>query len=132
MRFTFCRTERLRSTKRISDIYKDGHTGFCYPFRYVWLDAPVNVPGFTCQLMIAVSKRRFGKAAHRNLIRRRVREAYRLNKALLYSPLETKNHSLSLVIAYVANTIEPYAVIERKLIVLLQKLTSEVAETLKS
>lgn len=126
MRCHFKRTERLNADKCISAIYKSGKNGFCYPFRYAWLPNAGNDNVIPCQVLIAVPKRRFPLAVHRNLIRRRVREAYRKNKNILYDSLKKNSLSLSLIITYVAVSIEAYPDIERKLIVLLRHLIKEV------
>ena len=129
MRYTFKTTDRLKSTKSITAVYKDGVTGFCHPFRYAFLheksDTPVNDP---CQIMIAVPKRRFPLAIHRNLLRRRIREAYRINKHLLHHTLAENNLTMALVITYVATTLDAYSAIERKLIVLLRQIATEVSK----
>ncbi|MBO5276485.1 MAG: hypothetical protein J6A86_05075 [Alistipes sp.] len=35
--YTLPRSERLRSLKAIRRLFGEGHSGFVYPFRYVWI-----------------------------------------------------------------------------------------------
>ena len=65
-------------------------TVYAYPFRVLYFRRdPINVPGLPtagsgtlplCQVLISVPKRAFKKAVDRNAVRRRVSEAYRLQK----------------------------------------------------
>lgn len=112
---TFKKEERLCSKKLIEELFHNGSSFLLYPFRVVWLEHsfPANVP---VQVVINVPKRRFKKAVDRNLIKRRIREAYRLNKsAELYSFIEGAPAQLLLGIHYVGKDIAEYEFIEKKL-----------------
>lgn len=112
--YTFKKEERLCSKKLIEELFHNGSSFLLYPFRIVWLkhSLPENV---TVQVVVNVPKRRFKKAVHRNLIKRRIREVYRLNKSSeLYSFLEDHSAQLLLGIQYVGKDIAEYEFIERK------------------
>ena len=88
---SFPRRERLKSKKRIARLFEQGKGGFVYPVRYVLLDdsAEESVAGKDRPLsvLIAVPKRHHKRAVERNLLKRRMREAYRLNKQALSGTL---------------------------------------------
>ena len=75
--------------------------------------------------MIAVPKSSFPNATDRNLVRRRIRESYRKNKSILCESLATSDRKMDIVIIYTSRKILPYAGIEEKIIVLLQRLKKE-------
>jgi ribonuclease P protein component len=128
MRFTFRRSERLRSAKTIQALYKSPDQGYNYPFRYSFAPSHAPLSGAPAEILIAVSRRRFPKAVDRNLIRRRIREAYRLNRSLL-TPAESESRvPLSLIITYIGTGIESYQVIERKLVLLLREIATRHAD----
>lgn len=78
--FSFPKSERLYKKKDIQELFDKGSSFYVYPFR-VWIQ---KHPGqHTNQILFSVSKRNFKKAVDRNLIKRRMREAFRLNKAAL-------------------------------------------------
>ena len=119
---TFKKEERLCSKKLIEELFHNGSSFLLYPFRIVWLAnaLPAEVP---VQVVINVPKRRFKKAVDRNLIKRRIREAYRLNKSSeLYNYLALQNTQLLLAIQYVGKDIVGYELIERKLKLVLVQL----------
>ncbi len=98
----------------------------CYPYKALW-DKEAVVSKFPAQMCIAVPKRSFRKAHDRNSIKRKVREAYRKNKTLLYTALKEKNVKISLLLIYVAKEDLPFADIENKMIKLIHELNKNVA-----
>ncbi|WP_254448745.1 ribonuclease P protein component [Spirosoma rhododendri] len=89
MRQTFTKSERLCSKKILGELFTKGSTAvgtfYLFPFRVLYLNKPEAADALPA-IVITVPKRQFKRAVDRNLIRRRVREAYRLNKHLLFPP----------------------------------------------
>ncbi len=124
MRQTFSKDERLGSHRLISRLFAEGSTIHLKPFRGTWMHASFDGPS-PVQVLMGVPKYNFKKAVHRNMIRRRMKEAYRLNKHLLYDSLNAKRQQLVLSITYTAKEILPFDLIQGKIILLLQRLTEE-------
>lgn len=85
-RFTFKSKERLKSKKQIDELFNGGKSFFIYPFKVFYLihDEQEDYP---VKILFSVPKKRFKRANKRNLIRRRVKEIYRLKKPDFYSKL---------------------------------------------
>ena len=92
-KFTFRKEERLSREKLIQELFDKGSSFYLFPFKVFFMPNPDRE--ISChQVVISVSKRNFKRAVDRNLLKRRIREAYRLNKDLL--PVQKK-----LLIAYI-------------------------------
>lgn len=125
--FTFKKEERLCSKKLLEKLFHSGSSFLLYPFRIVWLPESLP-PGIRAQVVISVPKRRFKKAVDRNLIKRRIREIYRLHKASgLYASLEASDQQLLLGISYIGKTITEYPLMEKKLKLALEQLVEASA-----
>lgn len=118
--FTFPKTEKLCSRKVIQSLFTNGNSFSSYPFRIVWL-SEVTTQAST-KVVIVVSKRNFKKAVDRNLIKRRVRESYRINKSSLINYCINNNKQLSLSLIYIANEIFDYKYINNKISLIIKKL----------
>ncbi|MBN1182860.1 MAG: ribonuclease P protein component [Bacteroidales bacterium] len=118
---TFKKEERLCSKKVFEKIFKSGNATDKYPFKALWINASFDIP-YPAQIAISVPKKNFKKAVVRNLIKRRIREAYRLNKSLFYKQLDTSEKKIQMVIIYVSKEILPYSAIENNIAELLRKL----------
>jgi len=126
--YTFKKEERLCNKKLIDKLFHNGSSFLCYPFKASWLviDEPVNFPA---QILFSVSKRRYKHAVDRNLIKRRTREAYRLNKQqLLYDVLIELDKKIILSIGFIGKEIAEYDFMEKKIIKLLTQLCAEISK----
>ena len=70
------------------------------------------------QILISVSSRIFPRAVDRNLIKRRIREAYRIQKEIIQG--ESKKGVFALV--YTAKSAMPFMEIKSKLFLVLEKI----------
>jgi ribonuclease P protein component len=80
----FLKQEHLKSSKAISALFEKANSYAVYPVRIIWQFAPdtYKTPALL-QVAFAVPKKNFKRANRRNLIRRRMREAWRLHKPVL-------------------------------------------------
>jgi len=118
--YLYKKEERLKGKKRIADLFENGQALLSYPVKVVFIeinkdDATVVKAGFS------VSRKNFRHAVDRNLLKRRMREAYRLNKPAFYIRLNDKLFAMMFI--YVAKEILPYAIIEKGIKNLLNKLS---------
>lgn len=111
-RYTLSKEERLSWKRYIDLLFEKGQSFIAFPLRVVYLPmeeemrAPVS-------MMISVPKKKFKRAVKRNLIKRQVREAYRVHKYDLIEPLTEKNKGMLVAFLYVDKEIHPFADIEK-------------------
>ena len=123
--YSFQKEERLCSIKLIDKLFHDGSSFLLYPFRIIWLSENFDSE-MPVQVLISVPKKKFKRAVDRNLIKRRIREIYRLQKSEhLYPFINEHSGSLLLGINYIGNDIREYAFLEKKLTAAIGKLKKE-------
>jgi ribonuclease P protein component len=118
--FSFPKRERLTGEVRVKQLFTEGSSFLVYPLRVVFL--PDETRTIPLQALFSVPKRRFKRANKRNLLKRRMREAFRLHKSMLSGVLEDKQQTINVAFTYVANEPLAYHVIERKMIEALDTL----------
>jgi ribonuclease P protein component len=126
--YTFKKEERLCNKKLIDELFHNGSSFLCYPFKASWLLVS-EVQPVPAQILFSVSKKRYKRAVDRNLIKRRMREAYRLSKEQqLYEQLKAADKKIVLSVGYIGKEIAPYELIEKKMLKLLVQLSAELVK----
>jgi ribonuclease P protein component len=105
---TFKKDEKLSSEKWIKELFEKGSSFYLHPFKIITFPHPK--PECPNQVLISVPARNFKRAVDRNIVKRRIREAYRLHKHELNS-----NQKWLIAYIYTAKEILPAAVIHEKL-----------------
>ncbi|HVN58404.1 MAG TPA: ribonuclease P protein component [Bacteroidales bacterium] len=123
---TFTKGERLCSRKAIEELFTNGSSFYYSPFQFIWTKTENEIP-FPAQVAVSVSKRGFKKAVDRNLIKRRMREAWRKHKHILYEFLETKKIRIVFIIIYKDSSILPFGNIDTSLKKATDKLLAEIS-----
>jgi len=126
-RETFNKSERLCSTKIIEALFENGNIYFSPLFKIVWQKNSDPLP-FPAQVAFSVAKKRFRLAVTRNLIKRRMREAYRKNKHLLYEHLVSLNTRIVFVAIFRGNSVPDYITVEKSMKEVINKLIFLIKE----
>ena len=116
------RQERLRSFGAIRRLFESGESGFVYPLRYVWIAEADEIP--SVEVLFSVPKKFQKRANKRNLQRRRMKEAYRLNKERLVGC--GKSAAVDVALIYSTKEIVPYKTIEHALHRIFQQIVERM------
>ena len=108
--------KKRKSDPAVSDL----HSALAYPLRMVWRENPHRASDAPVQFLISVPKKRLRHAVDRVLMRRRIREAYRLSRHI--HPVET-THRFDVAFIYVASVTENYRRVEKAMLKLLKSLS---------
>lgn len=126
---TFSKNERLYGFRTIQLLFIEGRSFSVPSFRVTWMRTSTGPAAFH-QVMISVPKAIHKKSSDRNLIRRRIREAYRLNKSILQKSGCEHSPPLSFCITCTSKEILNYSTIHDKINLLLQRLNEECEKSL--
>jgi ribonuclease P protein component len=123
-KFTLKKAERLKSRKRIEQLFREGEHFFLYPFRVYFKASPPDSMhrGAPLQSGVGVSNRNFKKAVDRNRVKRVVRECYRLQKKTLNEQLLKSGYTLDLFLIYTARELPDFRMLKEKLQLILSRL----------
>lgn len=116
------KSERLSSLTAVRRLFQDGVSGFVYPFRYTVIVEKSTSP--TVEVLFSVPKRNHKRANKRNLLRRRTKEAYRLNKSSLWSVTTERGVEVDMALVYSSKEVLPYKTIENAV----RRILDEVVE----
>ncbi|MCM1077063.1 MAG: ribonuclease P protein component [Bacteroides sp.] len=120
--------EKLRSEIAIGQLFDRSNPAaqsvMAYPLRAVWTVNGHRRDAECPQFLIAVPKKKLRHAIDRVQMRRRIREAYRLNRHLI-----PENLPLDIAFVYVADKVLPYADALRAVTRILTKIARSLPAT---
>lgn len=124
-KYTFPKRERITSKIVIAQIFKKGKIFKAFPFSVRFLEnQEIDV---SAKILISASKKRIKNAVDRNRIKRIIREAYRLNKNILFSCLENIDKKIVLHLNYTGNKNPKFVEIEPVVVKILKQLCEKLS-----
>lgn len=134
MDYGLTKSERLTSQLVIEKLFAGGNASMAaFPLRIVFMqmkkqggedvkDEPL------VSILVSVPKKRFRHAVDRNRMKRLVREAYRLNKHILWDALEGKDYRLALAFVCITDTLPSFYAVNKSM----KKALTRIAERLNA
>lgn len=120
----FTKAERLSSKKEITALFNEGKSFAISHIRVVYRFLPKQEERPNA-ILVSVPKKYFKHAVDRNLLKRRIREAYRLNKGLL----QNMPARVEFMLLYQKRRIATFAEIEEIVKKALERILSEACAT---
>jgi ribonuclease P protein component len=117
----FKKKEKLKSIKTIEALFAEGKSMGVFPLRLFYLELP-ETEKQPYKTAVSVSKKNFKLAVDRNRIKRLLREAYRLNKSILYDGAEKK---YAILILYVGKEMTNFNTLDRAIKTLMVKFLQQ-------
>ena len=101
-RYTLNKSERLCSKKLIERLFAGGNKSFpSFPLRVVYMTLDTEETTADASILISVPKKRFKHAVKRNLVKRQVREAYRLSKHMVLDAIQAPEQPKKMRLAFI-------------------------------
>ena len=110
---SFKKSERLCGVIAISELFAEGKSLNMPSLRVICRFTPAAAGIHSVRVLITVPKRHFKKAPDRNLMRRRIREAWRKNKETLVSLMKQTGRHADIALIWTDTTIRPYSYAEK-------------------
>ena len=127
MDYTLRKDEKLCSRTAVDMLFGEGKSLMAFPLRAAYRLRPRGE--YPVQFLISIPKKRIRHAVGRVALRRRVREAYRLNRReLLQAPLEQSGWGVDIAFVYLDTNQAPYSVINERMVSLLTRIAQAAAQ----
>lgn len=127
---TFPKNERLKSRKKLQEVFTDGKSVRAGHIRIVYLLEKSLQPEIKCG--VGLTTRNFKHAVDRNRIKRLLREAYRMQQLMLKKKILTGEHSWHIFILYTGAGLPKYVEVYNNVGLALQKLLKANADDIEN
>jgi ribonuclease P protein component len=129
MKQSLNKKDRLKSYSKIRELFDHGVKLRHHPINLFYLiEEDKFEDGVSMKMGVAVGTKHFKKAVQRNLLKRRIREAYRLQRMELQTYLSAQPFKLSLFFVYADHAVLDYVTISHAVKLLLDKCTTAISQ----
>lgn len=108
-KLTFRKEERLKSKKLFETLFSEGKSLREFPLKLIYTKTTFE-DGTPVKVAVVAPKKKFKRAVDRNRIKRLLREAYRLNKPLIFNNIEG---NFAFIFLYLGNTMPCYDEVDK-------------------
>jgi len=120
---SFRKQDKLKSSLTIEKLYHANSFVVSYPLKCYYSFTELTENQSSVRVAFTVPKKTFKNAVQRNLLKRRMREAYRLNFRKILESFTNQNvQQLQLLVIYIGKEILDYGTIEKNMQAVLEKL----------
>ena len=124
----FPKQERLVSQKLINELFAVGESESytAFPLRVIYRinSSTASQP---VQVLVSVPKKRLKNAVDRNRVKRQIREAFRMNKMLLYDALPSQQ-SLLVAFVWISCQLVPSDIVSQRVEKLLRRMADKIRQ----
>ncbi|ANH79625.1 ribonuclease P protein component [Niabella ginsenosidivorans] len=126
LKYTFPKEERLKSRKKLQELFSSGKRIYAGPLKLLYVSEPAQAGFVKCG--VGANGRYFKKAVDRNRIKRLLREAYRLQQHSLKEHALKQSTNLSVFLLFTGKELPDYGSIYESVEIALQKLLKQLNE----
>lgn len=117
---TLSASERVKLRREVAQLFGDCASGFVFPIKYKYIVEESAAAGVA--VLFSVPKRLHKRANKRNLLRRRMRESYRLSKEALVAAAESRGLVIKIAFIYVSKEELTYKAINDAIVNILAEI----------
>lgn len=121
--FSFPKKERLCSRLQMEQLLSLKQSFFSYPLKCYFQHLPLSDENPVSKMAVSVPKKLEKTAVGRNKIKRWVREAYRLNKHLLYNEINERSVVVNMLFVCVGKEKLSFALVEKAVVEILHAIS---------
>lgn len=122
MAYEFPKREKLKSKKLIEKLFVEGKNVSSFPIKLIFLKTELPTDA-SIQAGVTVPKKNFKSAVQRNRVKRLLREAYRLNKSLVFNNSEG---TFAFLFLYLGKDMPNYETIDEHVKLALHKFKKKI------